>query len=411
MSVIMESNMSSEKTGFFSRAFQKVNPKYAEAFKLDSIERNLRKFSILPYFNIITQLACIFIYLYVYPIAFPEKPKLDAPFFLLFSGLYVLGNIAFLVIFSILKKRQNKPNFMRIATILLHAFIICYAITESVQVVFELEISGNIYRFLATFFVVAFFPTIGRISKSIYMILYIVISEMVIAYLRNRGVMVYSYAEIMGLFLVVCLIASNIYYSSSITTFELKMDLIQSNNALEVANQKLATLSVTDPLTGLSNRRAFSDHIENCWRTALRSNGPVGLLIIDIDNFKKYNDTYGHQAGDICLQRVASSISDQFNRSIDMVCRYGGEEFAVVLSHVSLENSAALAEQVRKEVENIAIPHKKNLPSGVVTVSIGVATFVPTIDETYDDLIRMADDALYQAKSDGRNRVYIREQK
>jgi diguanylate cyclase (GGDEF)-like protein len=169
---------------------------------------------------------------------------------------------------------------------------------------------------------------------------------------------------------------------------------------------QLELLSHTDPLTGVGNRRAFDEILTCEFRRALRDGNPLGLIMIDVDFFKSYNDNYGHQQGDHCLKEVASALNKSCNRTTDLVARYGGEEFAVILPNT--EHAKQLAQTLRESVENAAIAHSGSGVADVVTISLGVTTEVPTVDMQLDDLIASADKALYEAKKTGRNRVVER---
>jgi len=183
----------------------------------------------------------------------------------------------------------------------------------------------------------------------------------------------------------------------------LERKVTERTQELASANRQLQQLSVTDPLTGLANRRQLSDRLATEWRRGLRSGTAMAVAMIDVDHFKLYNDHYGHPAGDVCLRRVAQAVSDAM-RAEDIVARYGGEEFAIVLIGHDAEEARTAAERVRAAVEALDEPHVM-VAAGRVTVSIGVATIVPTAQETPEQLVAAADAQLYQAKRGGRNRV------
>jgi diguanylate cyclase (GGDEF)-like protein len=168
----------------------------------------------------------------------------------------------------------------------------------------------------------------------------------------------------------------------------------------------LVSLSLSDGLTGIANRRHFDEFLEQEWRRAIREGTPLSLIMSDIDFFKAYNDTYGHLAGDDCLRQVAGVMRETLRRPGDMAARYGGEEFAMVMARTDLEGAVLLAESLRSLVEALGIPHAGS-PSAVrlVTLSLGVATLVPSRDRSSSELVAAADQALYQAKSEGRNCV------
>jgi diguanylate cyclase (GGDEF)-like protein len=170
----------------------------------------------------------------------------------------------------------------------------------------------------------------------------------------------------------------------------------------QVALEQLAT---RDGLTGLANRRCFDDTLQAEWQRALRQQQPLSLLMVDVDNFKQYNDAYGHLGGDQCLQRIAGAVSSEM-RANDLVARYGGEEFAVILPNQSLKGAAIVAERIRCRVEQLHLP---NLGSKrhVVTVSIGAATALAAPENHPSQLVAIADSALYRAKHMGRNRISL----
>lgn len=193
--------------------------------------------------------------------------------------------------------------------------------------------------------------------------------------------------------------------SSKQRTEEALQELTVKAKALESANTELTELSVSDALTGLANRRRFDDVLETQWQRALQNSDSIAVLMIDVDRFKEYNDHYGHQDGDSCLQLIASTLKQHINRSSDILARYGGEEFSIVLPSCKLTDACRIAEQVRHSIEALNISHEDS-PTGSVTVSVGVATVTPDPEESADLLLRQADSALYQAKRAGRNIVY-----
>ncbi len=179
----------------------------------------------------------------------------------------------------------------------------------------------------------------------------------------------------------------------------------QRTNELEAANRKLQDLSSTDGLTGLANRRRFDAVWEAEWQRALRQGLSLAVAMVDVDQFKAYNDHYGHQAGDECLKRVAQVLGVTAQRSGELAARYGGEEFVVILPGLGRDDALAAAERIRRAVQELQIVHAFGTPAGVLTISIGVATCIPTQSESPAGLLRAADAALYEAKHLGRNRV------
>lgn len=174
--------------------------------------------------------------------------------------------------------------------------------------------------------------------------------------------------------------------------------------ALRLANQHLGKLSTLDPLTGLANRRRFTETLTEEWRRSMRTQESIGLVIIDIDHFKKYNDRYGHPAGDHCLCTVATALGEAV-RDTDLAARYGGEEFTFVLPNTDFAEAGRVAERARSAVCALKEPHEGN-HYGIVTISAGVSAMVPSsAGSTPEKLIDIADAALYAAKQSGRNKV------
>lgn len=176
---------------------------------------------------------------------------------------------------------------------------------------------------------------------------------------------------------------------------------------LEAANRQLQTLSTTDGLTGIANRRSFDSAWESEWQRASRHGLPLALIMIDVDQFKAYNDHYGHQAGDACLQRLAQIFDAAVQRTGELAARYGGEEFILILPGLNGDEACALAEKIRAKVQALGLPHAMNIALGVVTISLGVASNTPQHDTSSHALIEAADGAMYRAKQQGRNQVQL----
>ncbi|GLU38753.1 PleD family two-component system response regulator [Pseudomonas sp. NBRC 100443] len=183
--------------------------------------------------------------------------------------------------------------------------------------------------------------------------------------------------------------------------------LRESQQKLLETNLVLQRLMNSDGLTGLSNRRHFDEYLEMEWRRALREQSQLSLLLIDVDHFKAYNDTFGHVAGDEALRRVAGTIRESCARSSDLPARYGGEEFAIILPGTSPGGARLLAEKLRLTVQALGIAHEQPDSGAVLTVSVGVATLTPGQGESCLKLIEHADRALYNAKHGGRNQVGV----
>lgn len=174
---------------------------------------------------------------------------------------------------------------------------------------------------------------------------------------------------------------------------------------LAEATERLEQQATTDALTSIANRRRFGEFLQREWHRALRARSPITLMMVDVDFFKHFNDSYGHLAGDDCLRRVAAALQTAVRRPGDLAARYGGEEFVVVLSGTGHDSALAIAESIRRSIEDLRIPHEASMVRQYVTVSVGVAVADPRDGGTPELLIFTADEALYRAKAEGRNRV------
>ena len=184
--------------------------------------------------------------------------------------------------------------------------------------------------------------------------------------------------------------------------------LRESQQQLTQINLELVRLTNLDGLTGLSNRRYFDEHLNLQWAQCVRERSEISVLMIDVDEFKKYNDAYGHLKGDEALKQVAAAIAECVERPADMAARFGGEEFAAVLPGTPAEGATRVGEKIRERVRALAIEHRASTTGPVLTVSVGGATFAPRPGEDPIALIQVADESLYEAKRAGRDRVVVR---
>jgi diguanylate cyclase (GGDEF)-like protein len=186
-----------------------------------------------------------------------------------------------------------------------------------------------------------------------------------------------------------------------------EQELLESSKALQESYETLWKLFSIDGLTGIANRRRFDEAMNWEFRRAVRENTPLSLIMIDVDFFKNFNDTYGHQQGDICLRQVAGALRQVLQRAGDMVARYGGEEFAAILPSTKTKGAVVVAEAMRLSVESLQVKHGSSSVSLWVTISLGTVTTTPDRHSSCADLINAADKALYEAKREGRNRVKV----
>lgn len=180
---------------------------------------------------------------------------------------------------------------------------------------------------------------------------------------------------------------------------------VNTHLTLKAQSDLLRMQASVDGLTGAYNRRIFDERLDEECRRHRRYEAPLGLAIVDVDRFKQYNDSYGHPAGDACLQQIAKTLKRNARRPGELVARYGGEEFALILPACTLDDARSLGERLCQAVRELAIPHNQSAADGIVTISVGVASLLPAGAESASTLLAAADMALYQAKHAGRNRV------
>jgi diguanylate cyclase (GGDEF)-like protein/PAS domain S-box-containing protein len=188
---------------------------------------------------------------------------------------------------------------------------------------------------------------------------------------------------------------------------ESRRAVVDINNKLIKLNEKLERLSLCDGLTGINNRRSFDEYLDKEWKRSYREGSPLSLILIDIDYFKNYNDTHGHQEGDSCLKKVAKELENLIMRPGDMVARYGGEEFGVILPNTDEKGAEYIAEILRTGIRSLKIRNEQSEADDFITISLGVTTTIPQEHSSVYELIGKADSALYMAKQQGRNRYFL----
>jgi diguanylate cyclase (GGDEF)-like protein len=188
-------------------------------------------------------------------------------------------------------------------------------------------------------------------------------------------------------------------------SYNLEIEVSKRTAALEQANQELHRLAMLDGLTRVANRRHFDEYLQQQWTLMTRLQQPLSLILVDVDEFKRYNDHYGHLAGDDCLKQMAQTISDAIMRPTDLVARYGGEEFAIVLPFTMLDGAKQVAKAIQVAISNLDLPHANSSVSDRLTISLGISCMTPQTEFFLNTLISTADKALYRAKKQGRNCV------
>lgn len=191
--------------------------------------------------------------------------------------------------------------------------------------------------------------------------------------------------------------------------FAFLQELLVAHQTVELdrLNRALDKMSREDPLTGLANRRAFDDVLNREWERARREQQSIALLYMDVDFFKLYNDTYGHNIGDVCLRRVGQTLKQALRRPTDLAARYGGEEFVVLLPNTNADGATDVAQRIIKHIDALALPHSRSKAASHVTLSIGITFTIPQKQQTLTEFLAKADAALYKAKEHGRHQYQM----
>ena len=280
---------------------------------------------------------------------------------------------------------------------LLSASVLCIGLIVT-SVTLRASLHGTPYYFATQ---VAWIFTVWLILGLLFW--YAAAATLVISAVYAWGLVHWNFGRHEALFEVVMLLGVNAI--GAVSCFHLESTSRQSF----LDSRRLSDLAERDGLTGLYNRRAYNNYMDRIWRQSRREQSQLTLMLIDIDHFKAFNDLYGHQAGDDALKRVAEVIAMGAQRPLDFAARYGGEEFALVLYGLANDFGRDLPEQMRQKVDSLSIRHAEASASAHLTISIGVAIVTPGAERSLAGAIQMADEALYQAKEEGRNRVVVKE--
>jgi diguanylate cyclase (GGDEF)-like protein len=379
-----------------------VAEQYKREFVLTVNEINVRRVKVTAITFIILEGILIIISLVKNKSDFFKQPDVY------YSGMYVLlfiASILYLLVF--IKLGKNIPASGTLIQVIGISFT-CLLLYWCVGIALLDQLSyGQIIVYIVALISIAAVPFFPPLTV---LLIFFSAQALFIAfmpYFQQSTEILYGNYINSTAFLIIAWVISCIRYISYVEDFEHKKiiqeksdELERVNKELEEANQKLEKLSQTDSLTGIFNRSVFDRTIRAEWDRCKLHHSPLSLIMVDIDIFKAYNDNYGHQAGDDCIRWVAQSLRACVKRSSDIVARYGGDEFAVILPHVNRDTALQFADQIRKKVLELAIPHPFSPVSPYLTISAGVQTLIPSDELSIEKLIRTADQALYEAKKE-----------
>ncbi|HWP95449.1 MAG TPA: GGDEF domain-containing protein [Syntrophomonadaceae bacterium] len=413
---------------FISKFFHHpINEKYQKEFSQETTLLNINRGRLFASTTLMIEIILFLANGY-----FSDKPVSTSHNFQYFNYglmylLLILASLLYLVVFSQARKKiiKKQPSITGVDWLMVSYISLVMTWSAGISLM-DQRLYGNVAAYLAT---IVLCPLIFYLKSSLLSIPYIVSLTVLMVGLPyfqpSRSVLIGHYVNI-GIFVVLSWVMARSQYCNYLISFishrkidarnqllhdindQLTGEIVLRKNVqeeLEKANQELKKLSLIDDLTGIPNRRSLDNFLDREWNRAIREGNSLALLMIDIDNFKAFNDHYGHLSGDKCLIQVAQTLNSHCRRSSDFVARLGGEEFLFVAVNMDQEGTESLAEQIRDSIENLNIPHAYSESAPYLTISIGVSICSPSIADSPEEGINKADRALYRAKLAGRNRV------
>lgn len=338
--------------------------------------------------------------------------------YIMLSMVMLAIGILYCILLTLVKK--EKINGRWIKWFLSESLLYIYVVIQMIFCTLNIISTGGVNSYIIAILIVGLFPVIPPVQSIVTIVL--TLGYLFIASFATKGVsttwdsilLTDTWANLIiitGITICISVFIYNMYVSNFNKSLHLEKsnnDLIEANCTLEQMNETLEVIANTDQMTGVMNRRAFDQNFDEVWKASCNRKSKIAVTLVDLDFFKQYNDTFGHLAGDVCLQKVAASLRRTFRRSGDLVCRFGGEEFLIVFN-ADKSNAYDLVELARKNVEALCIEHATNAVSKYVTISAGICVTVPSVGILTDRVLKIADEALYESKKTGRNRTKITE--
>ncbi|OAA84926.1 GGDEF domain-containing protein [Clostridium ljungdahlii] len=376
-----------------------VLDKYKEEFAVNINEINLTRGKITAVTFIVIEVVELVILFTIRENTFPPKTHM---YYAAMDILLILTMIVYLIIFVKLENNISKHGTsINVVGVSFTIMILFWC--AGISLLDQLS-SGQIIVYAISIIAVAVTPIFKPITLLLMYLIVHLPFLFLLPYFQKSSDILWANCINSTTFLIISWMILCMRYKNQVDDFNNRKIIQKKNDELERVNQKLEKLSQIDSLTGIFNRFVFDKTIEAEWDRCKRYFIPLSLIMIDIDFFKAFNDSYGHQAGDDCLRQVSRVLSSSARRSSDIVARYGGEEFAVVLTYMKKESVLEFAEQLRKKVEQLAIPHRYSSISNYITISLGICTVIPSDMLSIEQFIKNADEALYEAKK-CRNKV------
>ncbi|MDR0859130.1 MAG: GGDEF domain-containing protein [Oscillospiraceae bacterium] len=386
------------------KILRKIPAEYKAEFKRQQLETNVGRMYVFAIYIIFLQIALQLINVLRPGGDYQSEGGIVIPimFYIVLSFVTLLIGIIYWLL--LLFVRKGKITGQRTKSFLVYSLLYFYIIVELGFCTLNILAMGGMNAYIIAILILGMVPVIRPLQGFISIFTCFAING-VVMYL-NRGVSATWDSVLLTDTWTNLIIITGLTVCISFFIYDMYVANFLKSIKLQKLNDELEIMANTDPMTGVANRQSMSRNFNNIWALSARSNLTLAVAIVDIDFFKAYNDTFGHLAGDKCLQQVAASLQASFRRDSDIVIRYGGEEFMIVYEANSVI-AFELAEKARKSIEGLRLPHGRTDVSEFVTISIGVCLVQPSPEITSGDALKIADDALYYSKHTGRNRTTI----
>jgi len=398
---------------------------YQDEFTIEIARFNLQRGKLLAAIIIGIELVLLIIELFYHP----ENTGFEYGRYTLMYLLMIVVSGGVWLVFSYLeKKADQKAFFIKAMQVTSLSYITFLMVWGAVISLFDQSLYGNIVVFMVNILFASYMFYMKSTSILIPQLIAAGVLLIGLPYFQPSRDILIGHSINAGIFVVFAWVMARANYSSYLQSFlnrklvEEKTFLLTQTNVelvkeiqsreetqkeLEAANEQLTIIATLDALTGIPNRRRLDQSLQEHWSMAVKEQLSLAIMMIDIDFFKLYNDTYGHLAGDRCLQAVAGVLDESRKEMTDFVARFGGEEFLFVATGIPQAETRLLAEKIRSEIEELAIDHPVSQVSPYITASIGISWHLPDNTNKLSESLEQADKALYQAKEEGRNRVVM----
>jgi diguanylate cyclase (GGDEF)-like protein len=392
-----------------ARRFLKNAPvELREQFETSRVETNINRMYFFSVYVVVLQIALNIINI-IKPSGNQDYEavggsRVEIMYYVALSLFTLFIGLLFFVLMSL--ARKNRISNLGAKKFLVNALLYIYCAIQLVFCTFNILSAGGVNSYIITVLIISMIPVISPLQSLLsigFAFIYICLAMYFardISQMWDSIMLTDTWTNL--------IIITGLSACCSVFLYDMYVSNFMQSVQLEIKNKELSILANTDQMTGVANRRAFVRSFEDLWQRIVESKGELVVAIADIDFFKAYNDAFGHLEGDKCLMKIANCLQQSFRRASDIVSRYGGEEFLLVFESKN-DDDLRLADKARENVLAMCIPHARTDISPYVSISIGVCIVRPTENTPMNEVLKMADDALYESKQGGRNKTTVHE--